>query len=457
MVDPDGALARGLDTLRAELTLPGAFPDAVIAAAERAARRVPDAHVDRTDMPFVTLDPAGATDLDQAFAIEASGADLLLHYAIADVGWFVRPGDVVDGEAWKRGATLYFPDGRVPLYPPVISEGAASLLPDGVRPAVVLQVRVGPDGAATLDGAERALIRNRAKLAYESVTAADLPAEFGELARRVQAAEAARGAARVDPPEQEVRSDPAGGFTLAFRPRLQSEDDNAALSLAANLAVAGALLKHRTGLFRVMARPDESGVRRLRQTARAFRLDWPEAASLADFERTLDPADPSQAAFMLAVRRVSQGASYKPYAEGVTPWHAAVAAPYAHATAPLRRLADRYVIEAVLALANGRALPEGTAEGFERLPKVMGRADSLGGKIDRAVVDLAETVMLRGRVGETFAAVVTDVDERGARIQLVDWPIADRVQAEGVGPGDAISVRLEGVDLTRRAVDFVLA
>lgn len=457
LVDPDNALGRGLAAIRAELTLPTGFPPEVSAAAERAIQRTPTAHRDRTDIPFVTLDPAGATDLDQALAIERAGGDLLLRYAIADVGWFVRPGDAIDAEAWKRGATLYFPDGRVPLYPTAISEGAASLLPNGPRPAVILSVRIGPDGTARLDGAERAIVRSRAQLAYETVRSADLPEAFGEFATRIHAAETARGASRIDPPDQEVRSDGAGGYTLAFRPRRESEDDNAALSLAANLAVARAMVARRTGLFRVMAEPDARGERRLRQSATALGLDWPKHESLRQLERRLDPHDPRHAAFMLAVRRGSPGASYAAYLEGARPWHAAVAATYAHATAPLRRLADRYVIEAVLALANERPVSADVIEAFVRLPKAMNRADALDGRIDRAVVDLAEAVMLRGRVGETFAAVLTDTDERGARVQLSDLPVIARIAAGGLSPGAKVSLRLDAADPERRCVTFSLA
>src|SRR4029077_697995 len=101
---------------------------------------------------------------------------------------------------------------------------------------------------------------------------------------------------------------------------------------------------HRTGLFRVMAPPDDKAIERLRLTAHAFGLDWPAASSLTEFDRGLDPHDPRQAAFMLAIRRASPGASYAPWQDGVLPWHAAMGATYAHATAPLRRLADRYFI-----------------------------------------------------------------------------------------------------------------
>ena len=454
--DRDSLLAAGLAALREEMAVPTGFPPAVLAAAEDAARRSPDAHRDLTAMPFVTLDPASATDLDQAFAIEAAGGDLLLHYAIADIGWFVDDGDPVDKEAWARGETLYLPDGKAGLYPPVLAEGAASLLPDGPRPAIVLTTRIAPDGGGRIERVERAVIRSRAKLAYDAVGARDLPPGFAEIARRIRAAEAARGATRVDPPDQEVTRGADGRLTLAFRPLLDSERDNAALSLATNMAVADLLHAHATGLFRVMEPPDAGAVARLRREAAALGLAWPEAMPLAAFERTLRAGDVAQATMMLAIRRAGGGARYEPYRADVAPWHAAVAARYAHATAPLRRLADRYVLGAALAVANGRAVPEAGTAAFARLPKVMATADARAGRIDRAVVDLAEAVMLQGREGKRFAAVATDVDERGVRIRLTDLPVLARVDAAGVAPGDALTVRLTAADPHTRRITFAI-
>jgi exoribonuclease R len=402
----------------------------------------------------VTLDPASSTDLDQAFAIEPSGSDLLLHYAIADVAWFIDDGDAIDIEAWRRGATQYLPDGKSGLYPPVLGEGAASLLPNCLRPAVVFTVRVDRDGGVLLDAVERAVIRSGAKLAYDSVRSVDLPAEFAELAARIRAAEDRRGASRVDPPEQEVAALGEGRYRLLFRQRLASEEQNAALSLATNLAVADLLQKAETGLFRVMAGPDAPAVERLRRTALAFGLAWPDMATLEQFEKTLDPQQPREAAFMMAVRRAGGGASYIPYRAGEVPWHAPMAATYTHATAPLRRLADRYVLRAALAIANGQPVPDIVTDAFSRLPSVMARADVTGGRIERAVIDLAELVMLRGREGEVFRAVATDVDERGVRIQLCQLPIAARVNANGVGPGEDLNVRLVGIDAARRTLHF---
>jgi exoribonuclease R len=452
--DPGSLLTEGLTAIRSQYKVPATFPPKVEDAAKLAASRTPNEHVDRTAVPFFTLDPASATDLDQAFAIESTGNDLLLHYAIADVAWFVADDSPLDIEAWARGTTCYLPDGKASQYPKLLSEKAASLLPDGDRPAVVFTIRVDPTGGVKLDGAARALIRSRAKLAYETVQDTDLPTGFAELNARIKSAEARRGASRIDPPEQEVERDSAGRYKLALRPQLPSETSNAAMSLATNLAVADALYAAHTGLFRVMAAPDERAILRLRGTAKAFSLDWPDDLSLGDFQKLLDPAKSLDAAFMLAVRRSGNGASYVPWRDEVKPWHAAMAATYAHATAPLRRLADRYVVMAALAVANGKPVPASAAADFERLPKVMDRADARDSAVERAVIDLAECAMLAGREGEAFSAVVTDIGDNGARIQLCDLPVVARVTAHGALPGTPVRLRLVKADLATRQLAF---
>ena len=454
LIDRGGRLSQGLADIRIQFGVPVSFPAQVLAEAQAAAALPIADHADWTDRPFVTLDPAASTDLDQAFWIERSGGDLILYYAIADVACFVSPNSLMDVEAWARGTTIYMPDGKATLYPELLSEGAASLLPNVDRPSVVFTVRIDPAGTAKLDGAVRAIIRSRAKLAYEQVQPADLPSDFAELSRRIEQAADDRGASRVDAPEQELSIDADGHFALRFRPQLQSETQNAALSLAANLAIADMLFTHKTGLFRVMAAPDERAINRLRHSAKALGLNWPGDVTLPDFVKTLDSAKARDAAFQAAVRRAGPGASYAPFLPGVQPWHSAMAATYAHATAPLRRLADRYVIEAIVQIANGQTVSEDLNSIFQRLPQVMAKAEEKAGQIDRAVLDLAEAVTLQGCEGRRFSAVVTDVDERGARIQLSDPAVVARMDAKGALPGNAISVRLISVDVANRQVRF---
>ena len=149
--DPGQILTDGLAAIRLQYQLPDAFPPEVITGAEAAVKRPLDDHIDKTDMPFVTLDPASSMDLDQAFSIELRGADILCHYAIADVAWFVDDGGAMDREAWLRGTSQYLPDGKISLYPQMLSEGAASLLPDVIRPAILFSTRIADDGTAHLE------------------------------------------------------------------------------------------------------------------------------------------------------------------------------------------------------------------------------------------------------------------------------------------------------------------
>ena len=453
LADPDRLLGEGLAAIRKQFAIPTEFPPEVLAEAEASRSRPPSEHADWTAREFVTLDPASSTDLDQAFLIEAEGEDLILHYALADIGWFVPAGGAMEHEAWARGLTLYLPDGKARLYPSALSEGAASLLPDGPRPAIVASVRCAPDGAVTLQAMTRAVVRSRAKLAYDSVDIAAIP-HLAEFAARMKRGEDARGAARVDPPEQEVERGADGKFHLAFRPWLPSETANASLSLAANIAIAQALFAARTGLFREMAPTDERALQRLRNTARALGLDWPANATLAQFERTVDQRSVAGAAFQLAVRRSGSAAFYAPYSPGHTPWHAALGATYTHATAPMRRLADRYVLEAALAVANAVPVPQSCSEAFARLPDSMGAADAREGAVERAVIGLAEAALLEGREGEIFPASVTDRDDRGARIQLADLPVVARVDAHRVAAGQNLRVRLVEADPVRRTLRF---
>lgn len=159
-------LAAALSALRENLDTPTAFPADVLAEAEAASATTPD--LDLTNIPFATLDPTGARDLDQAFHLERDGDGYRVRYAIADVPGFVTPGGAVDAEARRRGQTLYAADGTIPLHPPVLSEDRVSLLPDVDRPALVWTFALDAAGTVTDFRLERALIRSRAQLDYAS-------------------------------------------------------------------------------------------------------------------------------------------------------------------------------------------------------------------------------------------------------------------------------------------------
>lgn len=92
-----------------------------------------------------------------------------VHYAITDVAAFVTPSGAVDAEAHRRVLTLYLPDGRVPLHPPVLSEGAASLLPGRTVPALLWRIDLDAYGRRVATDVGRALVRSRVRLDYATV------------------------------------------------------------------------------------------------------------------------------------------------------------------------------------------------------------------------------------------------------------------------------------------------
>ena len=456
---------REVSKIRSDQNLPGEFTTDVLDAADAAANGATDrwrsTRVDLSDVAFVTLDPASSTDLDQAFAVSADGDQIVLQYALADIAAFAPSGGLIESEAWQRGVTVYLPESRIPVYPSALCERAASLLPDGPRPAIVVEVAVSADGTSLFRSARRAVVASRAKLAYETTHSKDLSPLVLELHARISGAEHRRGAFKVNWPEQRVEIDPtsASGVHLALRPMLESEEVNSSLSLAANFAIATVMLEAKSGLFRVMPEADEHRQNGLRRMAGALRISWPENVTLRSLMPSLDPTNPQHKKLLVEARKAGRGASYSLYDAANPPWHSALAATYAHATAPMRRLADRYVLEHVLALVGGGPTVE-TVAALASMPKLMAKADGRASATDRAIIDLVEALEVEGRVGEEFVGQVLEIGAGGFVVQVADPPIRSRVRFGSVAAkpaeGDEVKVRLTKVDVEARSVSFEL-
>ncbi|MGZ6804464.1 MAG: RNB domain-containing ribonuclease [Nocardioidaceae bacterium] len=465
----DGETLRaGVAAIQQEMGVSPEFPPEVQAAAEAAARnpRMPD--LDRTDLPFVTVDPPGSMDLDQALHIERDGDGYVVHYAIADVAAFVTPGDPVDEEAHRRGETLYAADSKVPLHPPVLSEGAASLLPGEVRPALLWTVRVDAEGEGTDVTVERARVRSRAKLDYTGlqaqVDAGTVDGMVGllrEVGQKRLAREAARGGVSLPLPEQEIDVD-GDAWSLEFRRMLPVEAWNAQVSLLTGFGAATLMVYARVGLLRTLPPPDGRDVQRLHRTAHALGIDWPAETLYPDFIRSLDPERPTHAAMVMACTRLLRGSGYVAFDGEVPdqPEHAALASEYAHVTAPLRRLGDRYAGEICLALCAGEPVPSWVLERLDSLPKTLEESGRRAHQYESSVLSLVEAAVLRPHVGERFDGVVVAVDEKdpGKGSLVLQEPA---VEASVTGPaplplGGDVQATLAEADPGRRTVRFTL-
>ena len=462
------ALAPGIDAIKRELELPLAFPPEVEAAASRAAANPRLPAEDRTDIAFVTIDPPGAMDLDQALHVERKGEGYVVHYAIADVAAFVTAGDPVDIEANRRGETLYGADAKIPLHPKALSEGAASLLPGQVRPALLWTIELDRSGEGTTVDVHRALVRSRERFDYDGVQQridagnADpmwtVLREIGEL--RMQR-EQRRGGVSLPLPEQEIRVE-GDRWQLEFRARHPVEDWNEQISLLTGMAAAHLMMEHRVGLLRTLPEPDPRAIGRLRRTAKALSIAWPESMGYPDFIRSLDPADPRNVAMMVSCTSVLRGAGYAAFNGEVPsqPLHSALASTYAHVTAPLRRLVDRYTGETCVALCAGQPVPGWVLQALPGLPATMADADRRAGRFERSVIDLAESLMLATRIAETFTGTIVEVERRDRDegvVMLHALAIEAHVASEARLPlGDTVTVRLVEADPATRKVRFEL-
>ncbi|GGC88031.1 exoribonuclease R [Tersicoccus solisilvae] len=484
--DAQQELAESLAALRDGIGVPADFPPEVLAEAATVIReyRLPD--LDATAIPFVTIDPPGSLDLDQALHIERAGTGYLVRYAIADLPAFVPLGGALDEATRRRGQTFYAPDGRIPLHPAAISEDAASLLPGATRGAYLFTHRLDAEGAVTRTDLSRATVRSRARLDYETVqrslddgTADDVLALLREVGALRVEQERLRGGASLNLPEQQiVRSD--GGYALQNRPVRPIEDANAQISLLTGMSAARIMLDGGLGVLRTMPAPDPGSIERYREQARALGHPWPAQTSYGEFLRSLRPDRAADLALLHAATSLFRGAGYTAFdgTPPADPEQSAVAAPYAHTTAPLRRLVDRFVLPTCLALVEGRTVPDEIRRALPELPELMRDSDRRAGELDRSALDAVEAAVLAAHVGQEFDAVVLVGTEDGTgngsangnaggngtgngkppsgTIQVLDPVVSARCSGV-MTTGSTVRTRLTSADIRRRTVAFELA
>ena len=409
------ALEEALSALRTELELPGAYPADAVRDAEAAvsSRQFPDA--DLTGVDFLTIDPESSTDLDQALFVERAGNGYRVLYAIADVPSFVVPGGPLDAETRRRGQTFYAPDGRIPLHPEVISEGAGSLLAGQLCSAFVWDFQLDEAAQVTSVTVQRARVRSRAKLSYKGAqtaldagTASAVLQLLKEVGLKRVELERERDGASLNMPEQEIVQLPDGGYRIAAAPQLPVEDWNAQISLMTGMAAATLMLEGKVGILRTMPAPDERSLGHFRLQTEVLGKPWDGEAGYGEYLRTLDPTDPRQLAIMHSAGMLFRGASYTAF-DGEIPDDArqsAIGAAYAHTTAPLRRLVDRFVLVICEALSNGREVPGWAREALPSLPVIMAGSDQLAARMERLALDTVEAALLVNHVGQEFDAIV---------------------------------------------------
>ena len=249
---------------------------------------------------------------------------------------------------------------------------------------------------------------------------------------------------------------PDGSWTVVLRADLPIERWNAQVSLLTGRSAATLMIEAGVGILRTVPKADPTVFPRLRRAAKSLGIAWPDEAHPGAVLAALDTSRPRPAAFADLAAGLLRGAAYTPFI-GVPPGdpgHAGVGAPYAHVTAPLRRLVDRFGTEICLAHVRGAPVPAWVTDALVDLPAVMAVGDSRSKKLERAVVDATEALILRDRVGTVFAASVVETGDSFGTVVLDDPPVRARCDARHLPLGETVHVRCTEADPETGTVRF---
>ena len=424
-----------------EHELPSEFPPAALDQAKAAGPAPLGDRVDLRGLPLVTIDGADARDFDDAVFAEPDpdrpgGWHLVV--AIADVSWYVRPGDALDRTAYDRGNSVYFPDRVVPMLPHELSTGWCSLNPKEDRPCLVAHLWIDADGHLKKHRFERALMRSAARLTYDQVQAArdgrpddvtdvltkdviaPLYGAYEALARNRHA----RGVLDLDLAERKVVMNERGLIAeIVQRERFDSHRLIEEFMITANVAAAETLEKKGLPcMYRIHDQPSPAKVDGLAEALSTIGLKIAKGQVMQsrNFNQILAKAKggPFERMVQELVLRSQAQAEYSPDNIG----HFGLALRrYCHFTSPIRRYSDLLVHRALI---RGGKLGEGGLEtehkDFAEMGQHLSFTERRAAAAERAAVDRFTTQFLSDRVGATFQGRINGVTRFGLFITLND-------------------------------------
>jgi ribonuclease R len=421
--------------------LPHTFSEEAIALSEQG--KIPDLgnRTDFQDIPLVTIDGEDARDFDDAVWAapdedprNAGGWHIIV--AIADVAYYVRPGDALDQAARERGNSVYFPDRVVPMLPEALSNELCSLKPHVDRACLAIEMIVSSEGKVKSHRVKRGLMRSHARLTYSQAQQAidgvldEVTSPLFETVikplygayRSLAKARRRRGTLDLDQPERQVIFGPNGHIErIVPRPRYDSHRLIEEFMIAANVAAARTLAgKGWPCLYRIHDAPDALRVANLRQTVRKMKLPFTKATKPqpAQFNDLLTATRNTPVAQMVSelVLRAQAQARYSPLNIG----HFGLSlSQYAHFTSPIRRYADLVVHRSLISALHLGA--DGLSDKAAPLASVadhISATERQAATAEREVMDRFVTAYLSPHVGETFEATIVGVTKAGLFVAL---------------------------------------
>lgn len=451
--------------------IPQAFTPSALREAEAAKPATLEGREDWRGIPLVTIDPPDAKDHDDAVHAEPDSdpnnkGGYIVHVAIADVAYYVRPGSALDRDAVTRGNSVYFPDRVVPMLPERISNDLCSLVPGEPRGALAVRLVIGVDGRKRSHSFHRVLMRSAAKLHYAQAQAAidgrpdDITGPLLDPILKplyaaydlVKKARDERDPLDLDLPERKILLKPDGTVDRVIVPeRLDAHRLIEEFMILANVAAAESLEKKSLPLiYRVHDQPTQEKVHNLQEFLKTLDLSFAKAGALRPtaFNRVLAQVkgEDHEPLVNEVVLRSQAQAEYS--AENYGHFGLNLRR-YAHFTSPIRRYADLIVHRALLrALGLGEgALPsDETMEHLGEIAAQISATERRAMKAERETADRLIAHFLADRVGATFQGRISGVTRAGLFVKL------DDTGADGIVPIRTLGTEYFNYDETRHAL-----
>src|ERR1051325_5021719 len=417
---------------------------------------------DVRELLWSSIDNRESKDLDQVEYGERVEGGFRVLVGIADVDAYVHEVSAVDRRAAENTVSVYTPAEVFPMLPEELSTNLTSLLEGEDRLAVVMELAVTEGGDITSKQVYRAVVRNRAKMDYETAGAwlegrGPAPEAFARveglegqvrlqdgIAQALHALRRRCGALELERNELVPVVENGRVVRLDERRNNRAQTIIESLMIAANTSMAELLQDHAVPSLRRVVRAPEMWPQ-IVETAEALGETLPpepDPRALSDFMQRRREADPgSYAEFSLSILKMLAPGDYMVEAPGLEQeGHFGLAVhDYTHSTAPNRRFPDLVTQRCLKSVAEGAASPD-TRELLEAIAAHGTEMESASRRAERRMGKVAAAVLLSERTGETFDGIETGVKEKGTFVQLVSPPAEGRIITgeEGLTVGDKV-------------------
>jgi len=434
---------------------------------------------DLRDLLWASIDNDDSRDLDQLTVAEAMpGGMVKIRVAVADVDSIVEYGSPIDSHAEHNTTSVYTAAEIFPMLPERLSTDITSLNFAEDRLAVVVEMVIGPSGSVQDSSICRAIVHNKAKLAYNSVAAwldgeGPMPEPIGQVpgldenlrlqdrvAQSMKRFRHDQGALSLETIQSKPIFDGDQIAELEVDERNRAKEIIEDFMIAANGVVARYLEKAGLPCIRRVVRSPKRWDRIVELAAqRGYELPGaPNSKALEAFLTQQRAADPERFPdlSLSVIKLMGAGEYVADFPGDDPPGHFGLAVKdYAHSTAPNRRFTDLITQRLVKAAMSAHQSPYADDE-LEELARHCTEQEDNSNKVERQVAKSAGALLLESRIGERFDAIVTGASPKGTWVRVLEVPVEGKLVrgANGVDVGDRVEVELLEVDVYRGFIDF---